>query len=103
LRSPLWSVMGLIGGTRKGCPYGVALVVGRGLRSAMGLILGTRKGCPYAVALVIVVARAVGHGSHRGHPPVFVNHKARHLIIKKRVSWMDERLKVIMRKRVNRS
>jgi hypothetical protein len=34
---------------------------------------------------------------------VFVNQKARHLIIKKSVSWMDERLKEIMRKRVNRS
>ena len=34
---------------------------------------------------------------------VFVNQKARHLIIRKRVSWMDRTLKVIMRKRVIRS
>ncbi|MBU6351798.1 MAG: hypothetical protein KGS73_16800 [Chloroflexi bacterium] len=36
----------------------------------MVAIVGTRKGCPYGVARGIVVARAVGHGSHPGHPPV---------------------------------
>jgi hypothetical protein len=50
------SAQGLILGTRKGCPYRVAL--GSPVRSVMdvilgtrGLILGTRKGCPYRVAL----------------------------------------------------
>jgi hypothetical protein len=35
--------------------------------------------------------------------PVFDKQKARHLIMRKRVSWMDGTLKVIMRKRVSRS
>ena len=33
-------------------------------------------------------------------PGVFDKQKARHLIMRKRVSWMDRTLKVIMRKRV---
>ena len=47
--------------------------------------------------------RSFGAPTVREGGIVFVNQKARHLIIKKRVSWMDERLKEIMRKRVNRS
>ena len=74
MRSPVRSAMGVIVGTREGCPYGVACTViacttmgvivgtrmeGRPLRSpvgsrspvrsAMGGIVGTREGYPYGV------------------------------------------------------
>jgi hypothetical protein len=73
LRSPLWlpvrSVMGVTGGTRKGCPYRVALVVARAV--GHGCHPRCHRGHPpvgATLAVALVVARAVSHGCHRGHP-----------------------------------